>query len=396
VPAGSRQALLEAVTGHLAADLTIGALSMQVTTREGTWPSEFPIFVVLGESTSRFEVVRVDGIAGSTFTIVRAQLGTVASAHPATEAVVFNWNRADLARMLARLEQPIGSGGGTPSGTVTSETGYGQGSTPGVSALYSRGDHSHGSPSLTAATPAASAVGDTGAAGTGVLPAKDDHRHAREGFGSTPTTSAAGDAAAAGAATTLPRSDHRHGREGFGSPVASGVGDTGADGAAATLARSDHRHQREAFGAVVAETAYGQASGNGAASTVARGDHTHGSPPKHRQEITFSRTGALSAPIIGALRWYPGVAVTIIGVRASVGTAPVGGSVIADVNKNGATIFTTQSNRPTIAAGTFTDLADAINVPAVGAGEYLTADIDNVGPTSPGSDLTVTVLYTVD
>src|SRR6266545_8352971 len=396
MPSGSRQALLEAVIGTLAADITSGALSMTVTTREGTWPTEFPFFVTLEESTPRFEVVRVDGIAGSVFTIVRAQLGTTASAHSKDARVVFNWNRADLARMLARLEQPIGSGGGTPSGTVTSETGYGQGSTPGVSALYSRGDHSHGSPSLTAATPAASAVGDTGAAGTGVLPSKDDHRHAREGFGSTPTTSAVGDAAAPGAATTLPRSDHRHGREGFGSPGASGVGDAGADGAAATLAKSDHRHQRETFGAVVAETAYGQAAANGSAATLPHSDHSHGTPAKHSQEVTFSRTGALSAPIAGALRWYPGHAVTITAVRASVGSAPTGASVIVDVNKNGVTIFSTQSNRPAIAAGTVTDLADAINVPAVGAGEYLTVDIDQVGSSTPGSDLSVTILYTVD
>jgi hypothetical protein len=395
MPAGSRQALLEAVIGTLAADITSGALSMTVSTREGTWPSEFPFFVTLEESTPRFEVVRVDAIAGSVFTIVRAQLGTTASAHSKDASVVFNWNRADLARMLARLEQPIGSGGGTPSGTVTSETGYGQGSTPGVSALYSRGDHSHGSPSLTAATPASSAPGDTGTAGTGVLPAKDDHRHAREAFGS-PGSSAPADAAADGVATTLPRSDHKHAREGFGSPVASGVGDTGLDGAATTLARADHRHQREAFGAVVAETAYGQASGNGAASTVARGDHTHGTPAKHEQEITFTRSGALSAPILGAIRWSPARAITITKVRANVGTAPVGASVIVDVNKNGATIFTTQSNRPTIAAAAFTDDANAIDVPAVAAGEYLTVDIDQVGSTTPGNDLSVTVVYTVN
>jgi hypothetical protein len=320
MPSGSRQALLEAVTGHLAADLTIGALSMQVTTREGTWPSEFPIYAALEESTTRFEIVRVDGIAGNVHTIVRGQLGTTPSAHLANASISLNWNRQDVARVLARLEQPIGSGGGTPSGTVTSETGYGQGSTPGVSALYSRGDHSHGSPSLTGSLPVASAVGDTGAVGSGVLPAKDDHRHAREGFGS-PGSSAVGDSAAAGAAATIARSDHQHGREGFGSPVASGVGDTGANGAATTLPRSDHRHQREAFGAVVAETAYGQAAANGSAATVARGDHTHGTPAKHSQEITFSRTGVLSAPLAGALRWYPGRAITITAVRASVGSA---------------------------------------------------------------------------
>ncbi len=396
MPAGSRQALLEATTGWLAAEISSGALSMVVTTREGTWPTEFPFYAALEESTTRFEVVRVDGIAGSTFTIVRGQLGTTASQHPENASISLNWNRADVARVLARLEQPIGSGGGTPSGTVTSETGYSQASTPGVAAAYSRGDHSHGSPGLTGNLPAASAVGDTGAAGAGVLPAKDDHRHAREAFGSTPTTSAVGDTAAAGAAATLTRADHRHGREGFGSPGASGVGDTGADGAAATLAKSDHRHQRETFGAVVAETAYGQAAANGSAATLPHSDHSHGTPAKHSQEVTFSRTGALSAPIAGALRWYPGRAVTITAVRASVGSAPTGASVIVDVNKNGVTIFSTQSNRPAIAAGTVTDLADAINVPAVGAGEYLTVDIDQVGSSTPGSDLSVTILYTVD
>jgi hypothetical protein len=129
---------------------------------------------------------------------------------------------------------------------------------------------------------------------------------------------------------------------------------------------------------------------------VARSDHTHGTPVKHSQEITFSRTGALSAPLAGALRWYPGRAITITAVRASVGTAPVGASILVDVNKNGTTIFSTQSNHPTIPAAGVTDLADAINVPKLSAGEFLTVDIDQVGSTSPGSDLSVTILYTVD
>jgi tRNA G26 N,N-dimethylase Trm1 len=71
-------------------------------------------------------------------------------------------------------------------------------------------------------------------------------------------------------------------------------------------------------------------------------------------------------------------------VRASVGTAPVSQAVIVDVNKNGATIISTQSNRLTIAAGTVTDLADAINLPNVSAGEFLTVDIDQVGAPPPG------------
>jgi hypothetical protein len=395
VASGNRQALLEAVRGHLLQDITSGALTAVIQLDEGTWPTEFPFYAVLGESTSRFEIVKVDGIAGQTHTIVRGQLGTVASAHPKDEPVVLNVNRADVARLLARLEQVPGGGGGTPSGTVVSEIAYGQSATAGVASEYSRGDHTHGSPTLSAAAPTTSAVGDAAANGSATAPAKADHLHGREAFGS-PGSSAVADTPSAGAAATPARSDHRHGRESFGSPGASGVGDTGLDGAATTLARADHRHQREAFGAVVAETAYGQASGNGAATTVARSDHTHGTPAKHTQEITFSRVGALVL-VTGAMRWYPGRAITITAVRASVGSAPGTTAVIVDVNKVGTTIFTTQSNRPTIAVGTTTDLANAINVPAVGASDYLTVDIDQIGDAgAPGSDLTVTIVYTVD
>ena len=43
---------------------------------------------------------------------------------------------------------PSGGGGGTPSGTVVSETSYGQSPTAGVAATFQRGDHSHGTPQL--------------------------------------------------------------------------------------------------------------------------------------------------------------------------------------------------------------------------------------------------------
>src|SRR6266508_3132996 len=359
MPSGSRQALLEATVGFLAADITSGAASAIVTTRDGVWPTEFPFYVVLGESTIRYEIVRVDNVVGSTFTIQRAQLGTSASAHPPGESVSFNFNRADLGRMLARLEQ-VPAGGGTLANTVVNETSYGLGSTPGVSALYQRGHHTHGTPSLTGNLPAASAPGDTAATGTGTTPARDDHRHAREAFGS---------------------------------PGSSAVGHTVADGAATTLARAAHRHQREGFGAVTAETAYGLSAANGAASSIARSDHAHGTPTQAKKVVTFSRQGVLSAPILGALRWYANRAITLVLVRASVGSAPTGSAVIVDVNKNAVTIFTTQANRPTIPAAGVTDLADAIDLTSMAAGDYLTVDIDQAGSTTPGSDLTVQIEY---
>jgi hypothetical protein len=60
------------------------------------------------------------------------------------------------------------------------------------------------------------------------------------------------------------------------------------------------------------------------------------------------------------------------------------------VNKNGSTIFTTQANRPTIVSGALT----SVSVPDVTTwanGDYLTVDIDQVGSTTPGTDLQVQV-----
>lgn len=98
----------------------------------------------------------------------------------------------------------------------------------------------------------------------------------------------------------------------------------------------------------------------------------------------------------GGPRWYAPFACTIVGVRASVNVAPTGSSLIVDVNKNGSSIFSTQSNRPTIAASGFTDMADAINVPGLTLGDYLQCDIDQIGSTLPGEDVTVQVLMTID
>lgn len=103
----------------------------------------------------------------------------------------------------------------------------------------------------------------------------------------------------------------------------------------------------------------------------------------------FQRSGSLTTQT-GASRFYVDAAATIAKVRVAVGTAPVGAAVTVDVNKNGTTIFTTQANRPSIAAGGFTATATP-DVTALSIGDYLTVDIDGVGSTNPGADLTVSV-----
>jgi hypothetical protein len=79
-------------------------------------------------------------------------------------------------------------------------------------------------------------------------------------------------------------------------------------------------------------------------------------------------------------------------VRASVGTAPTGAAVIVDVNKNGASIYSaTPANRPTIAVGTKTALGGTPDVTTFALGDNLSVDLDQIGSTVAGSDLTVVV-----
>ena len=108
---------------------------------------------------------------------------------------------------------------------------------------------------------------------------------------------------------------------------------------------------------------------------------------------TFSKGGALTVAA-GTQRFYndTGRTLTITSVRASVGTAPTGAALLVDVNKNGTTLFTTQSNRPSVAISGNTATAAAVQVTSWAAGEYLTVDVDQIGSTVAGSDLVVTVV----
>ncbi|WP_375425985.1 hypothetical protein [uncultured Friedmanniella sp.] len=96
--------------------------------------------------------------------------------------------------------------------------------------------------------------------------------------------------------------------------------------------------------------------------------------------------GAVQIPIRGA--WL------LDGVSLGVGTAPAGSSVLVDVNRGSgsgaaSTIFTTQANRPAVATGARQGAASGAVTFA--DGDYLTVDVDQVGSSTPGSDLVVIV-----
>lgn len=108
--------------------------------------------------------------------------------------------------------------------------------------------------------------------------------------------------------------------------------------------------------------------------------------------VAFKVSGTLSVAT-GATRIYndTGTTWTIRSVRITVETAPSGGSVVVDVNKNGTTVFTTQANRPTITTANLTSgKVTTMNVTSVADGDYLTVDVDTT--TAPAAELTTLIV----
>jgi hypothetical protein len=110
--------------------------------------------------------------------------------------------------------------------------------------------------------------------------------------------------------------------------------------------------------------------------------------------LTFAVVGTLAVGTDKAPTIVAPCTLTIVKVKVVVKTAPTGATLIVDVNKAGTTIFTTQGNRPTIAiSGTQAD-SGTPDVTALAEGDKLTIDIDQVGSTVAGADLTVEVVCT--
>ena len=88
-------------------------------------------------------------------------------------------------------------------------------------------------------------------------------------------------------------------------------------------------------------------------------------------------------------RPYIDVDGTITNARAYAKTAPTGAALLFDINMNGATIWSTQTNRLTIAAGANSGTTTTFNTTAITSGSYFTLDVDQVGSTVAGSDITI-------
>lgn len=97
----------------------------------------------------------------------------------------------------------------------------------------------------------------------------------------------------------------------------------------------------------------------------------------------FTRQGTLYA-VVGQQRFYVDRAGTVNPIRVSVGTPPVGSSIVVDILKNSVEVASLS-----IASGSYTSVSTASV--AVDAGDYFTVNIASVGSTTPGADLTVAI-----
>jgi len=109
----------------------------------------------------------------------------------------------------------------------------------------------------------------------------------------------------------------------------------------------------------------------------------------------LSRDAANSAAA-NKLRFRVPFACQIRAMTVATDIAPTGASLIFDINKDGTTLFTTQANRPTIAAGEVSASVALPNVTTLAAGDVITVDCDQVGSSvaSTGFTIAISVLPT--
>lgn len=109
------------------------------------------------------------------------------------------------------------------------------------------------------------------------------------------------------------------------------------------------------------------------------------------ESVPFSHNGPLVVRAGRSKFPIAGGTFLVTVVAATLGTPATGGPVVADVNKNGATIYPNQANRPTIPADATQAIVGAHTATTVTDGDHITVDIDQVGSGLPGADLVVLV-----
>lgn len=80
--------------------------------------------------------------------------------------------------------------------------------------------------------------------------------------------------------------------------------------------------------------------------------------------------------------------------KFTVGTAPTGANIVGDVKKNGVTMYTTTTRRPTIAiSGTVSAETATADIQSFTKGDVITFSLETVGSTVAGADLIGSISY---
>jgi len=166
--------------------------------------------------------------------------------------------------------------------------------------------------------------------------------------------------------------------------------------AGAGIAAASHTHSaNDITSGIMSQDRLG--TGSGGAGTKYLADDQTWKTPTGGGDGRHAVVGILSGNLAvgsGLIRLYNhfGRALTITAVYAAVATPPTGQAAIFDINLEGATIFTTQSHRPQIAADQYEGSASAIDVTNWPDGYYITIDVDQIGSGNPGSNATITIV----
>lgn len=106
--------------------------------------------------------------------------------------------------------------------------------------------------------------------------------------------------------------------------------------------------------------------------------------PFSAQGVLTVRTGKSKVQLLGS-----GL---IVAVKGWLDTPATGATTFkVDINKNGTTIYGTQANRPTWVASANAATVGSHSVTTYADGDQLSCDIDAIGSTVAGSDLTITI-----
>jgi hypothetical protein len=110
------------------------------------------------------------------------------------------------------------------------------------------------------------------------------------------------------------------------------------------------------------------------------------------ENVIISRSGPIAVGVIPFRFPVKGGTFQIQTVAAMLNTAPTGATTAKiDINKNGTTIYGTQTNRPIWTASANAATVSAHDATTVTDGDYLMVEIDAIGNTIAGSDLTVAI-----